>query len=193
MRLRRPQPSGSVSATIAMCSGRRPSARTSSRRSGGALGVPSRDRRLSRAEDAALRPSQPDASRLLESRLTPSPAVRVIGESFPLLDLRKKTLGDPSATRVTIPPALAHPRAWPLVAQRRRDLADFARTARGQAVRAPPRILCSRRARATRTRVFGRGAPALAGKDPRVARAKPGARILDRIRTLKRQSQTTQL
>lgn len=62
-----------------------------------------------------FRPSQADASRLLESRLTPSPAVRVILERFPLLDLRKKTLGDPSATRVASPPPLAHPRAWALV------------------------------------------------------------------------------
>ncbi len=62
-----------------------------------------------------LRPSQADASRLLESRLAPSPAVRVIRESFPLLELRKKTIGDPSAARVDIPPALAHPRAWALV------------------------------------------------------------------------------
>jgi hypothetical protein len=63
----------------------------------------------------SLRPSQADASRLLDSRLTPSPAVRVIGESFPLLELRRKTLGDPSAIRVAVPTALAHPRAWALV------------------------------------------------------------------------------
>ncbi len=62
-----------------------------------------------------FRPSAADAAGLLESRLTPSLAVRVIEENFPLLELRKKTLGDPGATRVAIPPALPHPRAWALL------------------------------------------------------------------------------
>lgn len=65
-----------------------------------------------------FRPSAADAPRLLDSRIVVSPAVRVIEETFPLLDLRRGALADPSETPIAVPPALALGRAWALV---RRD------------------------------------------------------------------------
>ena len=62
-----------------------------------------------------FRPSAADAARLLDARLMPSPAVRVIEEHFPLLELRKKALRDSGEARVIIPPALPQSRAWAIV------------------------------------------------------------------------------
>jgi hypothetical protein len=62
-----------------------------------------------------FRPSAADAARLLDARLTPSPAVRVIEEHFPLLELRKKVLHDSGEARVLIPPALLRARAWAII------------------------------------------------------------------------------
>jgi hypothetical protein len=63
----------------------------------------------------SFRPSAADATRLLDARLTPSPAVALIEEHYPLLELRKKVLHDPTATRVAVPPPLSGARSWMLL------------------------------------------------------------------------------
>jgi len=65
-----------------------------------------------------FRPSAADASNLLDARLTPSPAVAMLEEHYPFLELRKRLLGDPAETRVPLPSPLPSARWWALV---RRD------------------------------------------------------------------------
>lgn len=61
------------------------------------------------------RPSQADAPRLLEARLVPSPAVAVVEEHWPLLELRRKLQGQPGEAPVLLPPRLEEPKWWALV------------------------------------------------------------------------------
>ncbi len=64
---------------------------------------------------ASYRPSAADAARLLDARLTPSPAVAIVEEHWPLLELRRD-LGDNHAEApIELPPALASPRRFALV------------------------------------------------------------------------------
>jgi len=62
-----------------------------------------------------FRPSAAEAARLLDARLTPSPALALVEEHYPLLELRKEILRATSETRRATPPALAHARSWALV------------------------------------------------------------------------------
>jgi hypothetical protein len=64
------------------------------------------------------KPSASDAARLLDARLTPSPAVALVEEHWPLLELRKTLRDDTSETPVALPTRLPHSRWWALV---RRD------------------------------------------------------------------------
>ncbi len=61
-----------------------------------------------------FRPSVEDAARLLDARLLPSPAVAIVEERRPLLDLRRRILGETSEARVALPP-LFDPRAVAIV------------------------------------------------------------------------------
>jgi hypothetical protein len=61
-----------------------------------------------------FRPSQDDALQLLTSHLTPSPAVALVEEHFPLFDLRKKILDDLERL-VSFPTRLPQKRCWALV------------------------------------------------------------------------------
>ena len=56
-----------------------------------------------------------DAPRLFSSRLQPSPAVLLIEESWPLVDLRGRLVEDDGEDAVSLPPRLAAPRAWAIV------------------------------------------------------------------------------
>ncbi|MGD0679030.1 MAG: DNA-binding domain-containing protein [Polyangiaceae bacterium] len=69
-------------------------------------------------KSAAFRPSAADAERLLDARLVPSPAWRIIREHRPLLDLRKWLLCDSTQSLVELPPPMPRARSWALV---RRD------------------------------------------------------------------------
>ena len=66
-----------------------------------------------------FRPSEDDASRLLEAQLLPSPAVGRIREHAPLIDLRRQLLAAAANAaaedRLAVPPPLASPRDWALV------------------------------------------------------------------------------
>ena len=62
-----------------------------------------------------LRPTADDAARLLEMRLVRSPAVAFVCERFPLFELRRSILLDPTISRVDAPAPLPAPRHWALV------------------------------------------------------------------------------
>ncbi|HUB08741.1 MAG TPA: DNA-binding domain-containing protein [Myxococcales bacterium] len=62
-----------------------------------------------------FRPSAADASRLLEARLLPSPAVELVVEHWPLLELRRKVMAERAERRVPLPPPLPRARSWALV------------------------------------------------------------------------------
>jgi hypothetical protein len=64
----------------------------------------------------AFRPSAADAARLLDARLVPSPAVRIVEEHRPLLALRREILRDPSERRAALPPLLARSQWWLIAA-----------------------------------------------------------------------------
>lgn len=64
---------------------------------------------------APYRPSAADAARLLDARLMPSPAVAIVEEHWPLLELRKKLRDDPSEKPAVVPPPLDRSRFWALV------------------------------------------------------------------------------
>ncbi len=94
----------------------------------GALDTPDRDavleaaridaawRRIFTAPPAApYRPTPQDAARLLDARLVPSPALALIEEHWPLLELRRKVLGDAGEARVPLPPRLPRSSWWALV------------------------------------------------------------------------------
>jgi hypothetical protein len=62
------------------------------------------------------RPSAADAEHLLEGRLTPSPAVALVEEHWPLLELRAQVLRDGNGEKaVPLPPRLPRSRWWALV------------------------------------------------------------------------------
>jgi hypothetical protein len=63
----------------------------------------------------AFRPSDADAARLLDAHLVPSPALRIVEEHRPLVDLRRALLRDPGTASLELPPALPHSRWWALV------------------------------------------------------------------------------
>lgn len=64
----------------------------------------------------AYRPSDADASRLLDARLVLGPWVRIVEEHRPLVDVRR-ALGSPSASGlVDLPPLLPRPRWWAIAA-----------------------------------------------------------------------------
>jgi len=68
-------------------------------------------RAVLRAPEArAFRPSAADATRLLDARLAPSPAVAWIEEHYPLLELRRRVLAEPGEAKVEVPPELVRPR-----------------------------------------------------------------------------------
>jgi hypothetical protein len=67
---------------------------------------------------ARYRPSPADAARLLDSHLTPSPAVALVEEHWPLLELRKSLRDDRGEAPVALPTRLPTSRWWALV---RRD------------------------------------------------------------------------
>lgn len=62
-----------------------------------------------------FRPSAEDAARLLDARLVPSPAVAVVEEHWPLLELRRRLRDDASEARAALPARLARPNRWALV------------------------------------------------------------------------------
>ncbi|MDB4931324.1 MAG: hypothetical protein JWM10_3808 [Myxococcaceae bacterium] len=64
---------------------------------------------------AAFRPTAADAARLLDARLVPSPAVAVVSERWPLLELKRALAHDRGESAVALPPPLPHARWWALV------------------------------------------------------------------------------
>jgi hypothetical protein len=66
-------------------------------------------------EVAPFRPTAEDAPRILASRLVASPAVRVIEERWPLLDIRRSLEGNRSEASVRLPERLERSRWWALV------------------------------------------------------------------------------
>jgi hypothetical protein len=60
----------------------------------------------------AFRPSPADAARLLDARLVPSPAIRIVEEHRPLVAVRREILRDPSGHRASLPPLLPRPQWW---------------------------------------------------------------------------------
>ncbi len=72
-------------------------------------------RRLFRAPATApLRPTADDAARLLDARLVPSPAVAVVVERWPLLELKATLANARGESAVALPPRLADARWWAL-------------------------------------------------------------------------------
>lgn len=63
----------------------------------------------------AFRPSDDDASRLLEAHLVPSPSVRIVEEHRPLVDLRRALSREPGAASIELPPLLPRSRWWAIV------------------------------------------------------------------------------
>lgn len=61
------------------------------------------------------RPSADDATRLVASRLVPSPAVAIVEEHWPLIELRRSIKSDSSEGAVPLPPRLDSAKAWALV------------------------------------------------------------------------------
>jgi hypothetical protein len=64
---------------------------------------------------APFRPTAEDAARLLDARLVPSPAVAVVVERWPLLELKAALAGAPGELPVALPPRLPDARWWALV------------------------------------------------------------------------------
>ena len=60
----------------------------------------------------AFRPSDADASRLLDAQLVPSEAVRFVEEHRPLVDLRRVLAREPSTGALELPSPLLHSRWW---------------------------------------------------------------------------------
>jgi Putative DNA-binding domain len=60
---------------------------------------------------APFRPSASDAARLLDGRLTLSPAILLVEERFPIVALRARVLSEPDA-QITLPPPLDRPQRW---------------------------------------------------------------------------------
>lgn len=73
-------------------------------------------RTVLRAPDLVpYRPSAADAARLLDARLTPSPAVVILEEHWPLVELRQSLLGDAGEAPVALPAPRAQ--RWALARQ----------------------------------------------------------------------------
>jgi hypothetical protein len=67
-------------------------------------------------EAPRLELSAADAARLPNARLVASPAVALVLERWPLLELRRRVMAGPSSERRTpLPPPLPQPRCWALV------------------------------------------------------------------------------
>jgi len=62
------------------------------------------------------RPSDADATHLLESRLIPSEDLQLVEEHSALLELRRTLNGAGAHDRIALPPPLAQPRRWALLA-----------------------------------------------------------------------------
>jgi hypothetical protein len=69
-----------------------------------------------------FRPSAADAARLLDARLIESPAVAIVREHRPLLELRRTLLHDPSEARAPLPARFPAPRSTALVRTGERTL-----------------------------------------------------------------------
>lgn len=65
-----------------------------------------------------FRPTADDAARLSTARLVPSPAVRVLRETWPWVTARARAIAEPSERALVLPAPLAAPRWWALL---RRD------------------------------------------------------------------------
>jgi hypothetical protein len=73
-------------------------------------------RRVFRAPSTTpFHPSSKDAASLLDSRLELSPAVAVVSERWPLLELKRAFSGDDGEAPIALPAALSEPRFWALV------------------------------------------------------------------------------
>jgi hypothetical protein len=73
-------------------------------------------RRVFRAPSTTpFHPSSKDATGLLDSRLELSPAVALVSERWPLLELKRALSGDDGEAPVALPAALPEPRFWALV------------------------------------------------------------------------------
>lgn len=64
---------------------------------------------------APFRPTAEDAARLLDARLDPSPAVAIVVERYPLLELRASLATLPGEAPVPAPAPLPQPRWWALL------------------------------------------------------------------------------
>lgn len=64
---------------------------------------------------APFRPRPDDAARILDARLTPSPAVALYVERWPLVALRRAREGESRETQRALPPRLATPQGWLLL------------------------------------------------------------------------------
>jgi hypothetical protein len=62
-----------------------------------------------------FRPSDVDASRLLDAHLLPSPSVRIVEEHWPLVDLRRALPREPGTVSIELPPLLRRSRWWAIV------------------------------------------------------------------------------
>jgi hypothetical protein len=60
-------------------------------------------------------PSAADAARLLDARLLPSPAVALVSERWPLIELKRALASDRGESAVPLPPPLPAARWWALV------------------------------------------------------------------------------
>ena len=67
---------------------------------------------------AKFRFTEADAARLLDSRLVSSPAVAIVEEHAPLMELRRRVMHERGEARVEMPAPFERPRFWALV---RRD------------------------------------------------------------------------
>lgn len=65
-----------------------------------------------------FRPTEEHAARLLDARLAPSPAVAIVDEHAPLLELRHRIMSEPGESRVAAPSPHPSARSWAIV---RRD------------------------------------------------------------------------
>jgi hypothetical protein len=70
---------------------------------------------LSGARWPPFRPSLADAARLLDAHLVPSPALRIVEEHRPLVEVRRRLFHDPGASPIELPPALERSRWWAIL------------------------------------------------------------------------------
>ena len=156
-------------------------------------------RRIFRApESSPFRPTADDAARLLDMTLLPSPALAIVVEQFPLLELRKKILESGSDARVAIPAPLATPRAWALLRAAEGTMQFALELREAELLEKLERSSVRDALAELEQNCSGRRARTIAGKNSGMARSQRSARILDgadvaQSPTRKNQSQTTQL